>query len=102
MDLLVATMAPQYLSRWQRGEQMIKTDVSSLIQYVLFNCVSIFAAWLSWTCSTEQGLTLLPKVAWAGGAYFLGFFYIIFYAFKHRHACALAPVIAPVMQPYSL
>ena len=95
MDLLVATMAPEYTSRWQRGERAFESGVSTLALAVLSNAVSIFATWLSWNCSTQQGLALLPKVAWAALAYLFGFIYILVFAFKHRNACAIPLVYPP-------
>ena len=96
MDLLAATMAPQYVSKWQRGEEQVQTGISSIVMFVLSNIVSLFAVWLSWTCSTQQGLATLPKVLWASLAYFFGFFYILYFAYKNRSACAF-PMPMPMM-----
>lgn len=95
MDLLAATMAPKYASSWQTGEKQIENGVSAVAMFILSNLVSLFAVWLSWTCSTQQGLELLPKVLWAVLAYLFGFIYILYFAFKNRNACAF-PMPMPV------
>lgn len=93
MDLLVATMAPQYTS----NQTDKPSTLSAVLMFLITNAVSIFATWLSWNCSTQQGLALLPKVAWAALAYCFGFIYVLFYAFKHRNACSLP---MPMAMPY--
>ena len=89
MDLLAATMAPSFTARLQNGQDKIENSLGDIVMYLLTNAVGVVAAYLSWNCSTMQGLDLLPKVAWAALAYFFGFIYIILFAIRHRNACAL-------------
>lgn len=91
MDLLVATLAPQYTKRNSTvsGPQ---DGLYSIVMFLLSHAVSFFATYLSWNCSTAQGLSLAPKLAWAGLAYCFGFIYILFHAFKFRHACLPIPM----------
>ena len=93
MDLLVATMAPRYAD--SRTEN--PSPLAAIVMFLITNAVSIFATWLSWNCSTQQGLEFLPKLLWAALAYCFGFLYILFYAFKHRNACS-PPM--PMPMPY--
>lgn len=97
MDFLVATLAPQYAEKWKRGEDFVTQSASQFAMFVLSNIVSIFAAWLSWNCSTQQGLGTVAKLGWAALAYMFGFLYIVFYAWQHRDACKLLVPAMPMM-----
>lgn len=79
MDLLAATLAPQESPRKSRNAPMV----------LLSQLIALFAVYLSWNCSTQQGLTLIPKLAWALLAYCFGFIYILIFAFRTRNACTL-------------
>lgn len=83
MDLFAATLAPELTSRKP------KDPVKAMLMFVLSNAVALFAVYLSWNCSTQQGLGLAVKLAWALLAYCFGFFYVLVFAFRTRNACAL-------------
>lgn len=83
MDLFAATIAPEMTSTKP------KDPVKSLAMFLLSNAVAFFAVYLSWNCSTQQGLSLLVKLGWAALAYCFGFIYVLAFAFRTRNACAL-------------
>lgn len=89
-------MGPKVTEKWQRGEQILEQGASQIVVFVLSNLVSLFAAWLSWNCSSAQGLGMVAKLGWAAIAYLFGFLYIVFYAWQHRDACKL---LMPMAMP---
>ena len=88
MDLLVATMAPE-LTGAPVKYRSSKDTMKNIIIFMLTHAVSFFAVYLSWNCSTQQGLQLPMKMAWALLAYCFGFIYVLAFAFKTRNACGL-------------
>lgn len=46
--------------------------------------VSIFAVYLSWNCSTKEGLGVFEKVLYAFFAFIFNIFYLIYYALFRR------------------
>lgn len=87
MDLLAATLVPSPDTVSSQPQKNM-SSTARIIIFVLTHLVSFFAVYLSWNCSTQQGLALIPKLAWALLAYCFGFIYILAFAFKHRDACA--------------
>jgi len=56
-------------------DQSIITSFSSIIGLVF----SIIALYLSWSCNTSKGISLIPKIIYGFFAFIFGLFYIILY-----------------------
>lgn len=56
---------------------------SILLSFIL----SIYAVYLSWTCSTAQNIAVGLKVLYAIFAYIFGFLYLIYYVFVNAGRC---------------
>lgn len=50
--------------------------------------LSVYAAYLSWTCNDALGYTTLVRVIFAFFAFVFGVFYVIFYAIFRSDACS--------------
>ena len=64
-----------------RVRTFFKQNIAGTLMYL---AVSIFAVYLSWNCSTKEGLDIVMKVIYALFAFIFNIFYIIYYALFRR------------------
>ena len=92
MDMLAMIIGGHMLGKGRRDGYVnagaSTYSVTYLVWTLIGTVVSLFAAWLSWTCNTRMGMDVAVKVVWAVLAYIFGFLYLIYYALVRSDACS--------------
>lgn len=91
MDLFVVS---KLLSRKSEAFQersapeQVKLLLIDTISFVVSLAISVFAAYLSWTCNTAMDRNIVVKIIYMTLAFMFGVVYLIFYALFSATACS--------------
>lgn len=72
---------------------------SLIIVNIISIIIGIFAAYLSWSCNTAEGVSTGLKILYSFFAFLFGLLYLIYYAIFRAGKCYPPPQVVYVPQP---
>lgn len=65
-------------------EKFTGSDGPGPVWTILGILIGVYAVYLSWSCNTKQGVTVIPKIIYGVFAWIFGTLYLILYFFMRR------------------